>query len=54
MENQIDYANRSHDWFDHFLRGREASTWITDGIPYLEKELEKKKQTEAMEKKSDS
>ena len=51
-ENQIDYANRSHDWFNHFLRGGSAASWITDGIPYLEKELEKKKQAETAKKKT--
>jgi len=49
-QNQIDYANRTHDWFNHFLRDREPATWITDGIPFLEKALEKKKAEEARKK----
>ncbi len=51
-ENQIDYANRSHDWFNHFLRGQEPAEWITNGIPFLEKELEKKKQENAKKKEA--
>ncbi|MFT5144396.1 MAG: dipeptidyl aminopeptidase/acylaminoacyl peptidase, partial [Thalassolituus oleivorans] len=47
-QNQMDYANRTHDWFNHFLRDREPAKWITDGIPFLEKELEKKKAAEAL------
>lgn len=46
-ENQVDYATRTHAWFDHYLRGAEPATWITEGLPFLEKELEKKKQKEA-------
>ncbi len=51
-ENQIDYANRTHDWFNHFLLGQEPAEWITNGIPFLEKELEKKKQKEAKKKET--
>jgi len=49
-QNQLDYANRTHDWFNHFLRDREPAKWITDGIPFLQKDLEKKKADEAREK----
>ncbi|MFT4603914.1 MAG: dipeptidyl aminopeptidase/acylaminoacyl peptidase [Rhodothermales bacterium] len=49
-QNQMDYANRTHDWFNHFLRDREPAAWIKDGIPFLEKELERKKAEEAREK----
>ena len=49
-QNQLDYANRTHDWFNHFLRDHEPAKWIKDGIPFLEKELEKKKADEAREK----
>ena len=43
-QNQIDYATRGNEWFRHFLLGEEPASWITDGVPYLEKpsELEKK------------
>ena len=49
-QNQLDYANRTHDWFNYYLRDREPAKWITDGIPFLEKELEQKKADEAREK----
>ena len=37
-ENQIDYHHRIRDWFGHFLKGEEAATWITEGVPALERE----------------
>ncbi len=36
-ENQIDYATRAFEWHEHFLLGKEAPEWITDGVPYLER-----------------
>lgn len=36
-ENQIDYATRSFQWHDHYLRGEEAADWIIEGLPYLER-----------------
>jgi dipeptidyl aminopeptidase/acylaminoacyl peptidase len=35
-ENQIDYATRAFQWHEHYLLGREAPEWITDGLPFLE------------------
>jgi len=49
-QNQLDYANRTHDWFNYYLRDRAPASWITDGIPFLEKELEKEKADEARKK----
>lgn len=49
-QNQLDYANRTHDWFNHFLRDREPARWITSGIPFLEKELEQEKAEKARKK----
>ncbi len=40
--NQIDYHRRILEWFDHYLRGAEAPKWITEGVPYLEQQKEKK------------
>ncbi|MFC1731308.1 alpha/beta hydrolase family protein [candidate division KSB1 bacterium] len=37
-ENQIDYAMRMHEWMKHYLLGEEPAQWITDGLPFLEKE----------------
>ncbi len=36
-ENQIDYQIRQREWFDHFVLGKPAAKWITDGITYDEK-----------------
>jgi len=36
-ENQIDYATRAFQWHEHYLLGKEAPEWITDGLPYLDR-----------------
>lgn len=36
-ENQIDYQQRQREWFDHYLLGKPAPKWITEGVTYLEK-----------------
>jgi dipeptidyl aminopeptidase/acylaminoacyl peptidase len=36
--NQKDYALRMQEWFDHFLQGKPAPKWLTDGVPRLEME----------------
>jgi predicted peptidase len=33
--NQKDYAARMLEWFDHFLMGKPAPKWLTDGIPSI-------------------
>ena len=45
-ENQIDYQKRQKEWFDHYLLGKPAEKWITDGVSYLDKMKEREKQTE--------
>ncbi len=45
-ENQIDYQKRQREWFDHYLLGKPAEKWITDGISYLDKMKEREKQAE--------
>ena len=42
-ENMIDYATRAFEWHEHFLKGLEAPSWITDGMPWLERPEIKKK-----------
>jgi len=44
-ENQIDYATRAFEWHEHFLLGKEAADWITEGLPYLERPESKDKQS---------
>lgn len=36
-ENQIDYANRSFQWHEHFLKGEPAPDWITEGLPWIKR-----------------
>jgi dipeptidyl aminopeptidase/acylaminoacyl peptidase len=45
-ENQIDYQKRQREWFDHYLLGKPAEKWITDGVSYLDKMKEREKQNE--------
>lgn len=48
--NQIDYERRILAWFAHYLQGEPAERWMTEGVPYLErqKELERAKTTGKM------
>ena len=43
--NQVDYHHRVREWFDHYLKGAEAPSWITRGQTWLERteELEDQK-----------
>lgn len=41
--NQMDYAIRMKQFFDHFLKGAPAPEWMQKGIPYLEREDEKER-----------
>lgn len=34
--NQRDYTVRMKEFFDHYLKGEPAPTWLTDGVPRLE------------------
>ncbi len=36
-ENQIDYQKRQREWFEHYLLGKPAEKWITEGISYMDK-----------------
>jgi len=46
--NRIDIQSRLKEYFDHYLKGNEASAWITDGLPYEPEE--KKPDPKAKEK----
>ena len=48
--NRIDIQKRLKEYFDHFLKGKDAGEWITDGIPYQAKKSSTNK--EAKESKS--
>jgi dipeptidyl aminopeptidase/acylaminoacyl peptidase len=38
-----DFARRMHQFFDHFLKGAPAPEWMAKGIPYLDREAEKRR-----------
>lgn len=44
-ENQIDYQKRQREWFDHYLLGKTAPKWITEGVSYLDKMKEQEKES---------
>jgi dipeptidyl aminopeptidase/acylaminoacyl peptidase len=46
-ENQIDYQRRQKEFFDHYLLGKPAGKWITEGIPMEEKMKAKAKENVA-------
>ncbi len=33
--NRLDYTIRMKEYFDHYLRGKEAPEWIRYGVPYM-------------------
>ena len=43
-ENQIDYQKRQKEFFDHYLLGKPAEKWISEGVSMQEK-LKKGKET---------
>jgi dipeptidyl aminopeptidase/acylaminoacyl peptidase len=32
--NKLDYSIKMKQYFDHYLKGLPAASWITNGIPY--------------------
>lgn len=46
-ENQIDYQKKQREWFDHYLLGKPAEKWITNGVTYLDKMKEREKPSES-------
>lgn len=41
--NQVDYHRRILEWFDHYLKGNEAQTWITEGVLWKDHDDEKQR-----------
>ncbi|MCB9870371.1 MAG: S9 family peptidase [Planctomycetes bacterium] len=39
--NKRDWSRRMAEFFDHHLRGKSAPRWMTEGVPYSEREREK-------------
>lgn len=50
--NQVDYHHRIQQWFDHYLKGEPAASWITDGQSVLDRERELKKKPTAPAQKT--
>lgn len=38
LENRIDFQYRMWHFFDHYLKGAPAPAWMTEGVPFLEKD----------------
>ena len=38
LQNRIDFQYRLRQFFNHHLKGEPAPGWMTDGVPYLDKE----------------
>lgn len=36
-ENTLDYTKKINEWFNYYLINDKPASWITEGIPYLEK-----------------
>ena len=36
-ENQKDFQIRMKQYFDHYLKGAEAPSWLSEGVPFLDK-----------------
>ena len=39
--NQVDYHHRQLEWFDHYLKGAEPPTWITEGLSWIDQEAQR-------------
>jgi dipeptidyl aminopeptidase/acylaminoacyl peptidase len=39
--NQEDFQVRMKQYFDHYLKGTPAPAWMTDGVPFIRKDIER-------------
>jgi acetyl esterase/lipase len=53
LSNQQDYTVRMKEFFDHYLMGKPAPDWWTNGVPRLEMEDHIKQRLEAQKKKEE-
>jgi len=44
--NRLDIQTRLKEYFDHYLKGKEAGDWIIEGLPYQPKKESKEKETD--------
>lgn len=40
--DQVDFSHRMWQFFEHYLRGAPAPEWLKNGVPYIEREQEKR------------
>jgi dipeptidyl aminopeptidase/acylaminoacyl peptidase len=45
--NATDYHRRILEWFGHYLKGEKAPSWITDGVPLIDHEPERRRVAES-------
>jgi dipeptidyl aminopeptidase/acylaminoacyl peptidase len=38
LENRLDFQIRIRQFYDHYLKGEPAPGWMTEGVPYLERD----------------
>jgi len=38
LQNRIDFQYRLQDFYNHHLKGMPAPSWMTDGVPQVDKE----------------
>lgn len=43
-ENMIDYTKKINEFFDHYLKDKEAPEWIKEGLTYVDKKKKEDKQ----------
>ncbi len=41
MANRKDLTVRFFEFFNHYLKGEPAPKWLTEGVPFLEKEIKR-------------
>jgi len=49
MANRKDLTIRFFQFFDHYLKGAPAPKWLTEGVPFLEKDTKESKEGEGRE-----
>ena len=48
--NRLDIQKRLKEYFDYYLKGKDAVEWITDGLPYQPKKKSDKKEDEEQDR----
>jgi dipeptidyl aminopeptidase/acylaminoacyl peptidase len=50
LANRRDLTIRYFQFFDHYLKGAPAARWMTEGVPFLEKELRRDASNEVVKR----